>query len=976
MWWYLARFLPYAALLIIPFAEGSEEKGGIECPMACSCHLSHFKDLPMRKWMTEESTGPSSNPQQTYEYNNEVLYSEDTSPFTPINDDDDDIMKMAICIFQKDNNPEEVLSGLPSNLGVLTILQSPDSDPITLGMNAFQHLPDLIALEIQGFHKKGSTQVSGHHTNRVLSHLHLTDDQNTEEEQDYQFQNKITLKSDVLQQLTSLQYLNLQYVKLHGGRKFHSGSRSIPMNAASFKYDLQEDIKPDGHNHDEHIAHKLVFLTPDPEGEVIPYISYHKELEHSGLFMFSGLPNLVFLRLYSCGLKEVNWEMFDGLTRLEYLSLENNDLRFIPEFTFYGTPNLKIISLAYNKLLSLQSTSLAGLLELMKMDLSHNNFSHLSELSLPPFPHLKTADFRHNPIETVFASTFEIMNATETLYLGGDESEIEIGPKSFSGLDSLLKLFIHNARIQTIERNTLIGMADLRELELQGYIESIDFDAFLEVPKLEKLTLHNCQLKTISMDAFYGAYHLLYLDLSNNHLETLPPGVFDQQLSLKELLLQNNQFKELPEDIFKQVPAKMIRLEGNPWHCTCSMMSWRETSINKVKQRVAPTCQFQHDKGSSCTQVAYKYVYEKRVAPQCETPAKYKNWSVFYVLRKILRCKKNWKIGDIKPSKYITQKEEYLKNKKNVNTYEEFGGNRASISFAKIYKKDERKNQLKTMNVTTNSGDDLKEVTKDKIITEVTMSQSTKVDGKEVQTRIVGRETSTTTPNFTSDIKKVDNEEVTENLRAHAITSSYPKQDTKGEGTQDIKEEINSSTEIYKTTASYSSQTKVQNIIIPITGHINIERNNSTEVKGVKEIEDNVKANSTASTQFSKTTTKANALEEKSQISNKKITIENRNENELSNLLLLRPNMRETNTGSINNNLQTNLHDNLFISENSNKFKNTANNKNLKQNDPTGIAKASEPVYIIFDGKKNIKVSKKAFKLEMERQNKDKFRTQ
>nr|CAD7456784.1 unnamed protein product [Timema tahoe] len=104
---------------------------------------------------------------------------------------------------------------------------------------------------------------------------------------------------------------------------------------------------------------------------------------------------------------------------------------------------------------------------------------------------------------------------------------------------------------------------------------------------------------------------------------------------------RNNKLTELPLGIFNNVPAKMIRLEGNPWHCSCAMKDWQPAAINKIKQQIKEVCQFQYDKGSMCSQKSdVRYVYERRVAPRCETPTKYKHWSVFQVLRKELRCNK------------------------------------------------------------------------------------------------------------------------------------------------------------------------------------------------------------------------------------------------------------------------------------------------------------------------------------------------
>jgi Leucine-rich repeat (LRR) protein len=539
----------------------------------------------------------------------------------------------------------------------LIILQARDSGEIALEAEHVSHLQQLQVLEIHGFHHEAS--------NYSQSKLPRTSAES---------ESKLVLRNDALHPLSSLKYLNLQHIKLlgHPGQGNHASPVAVPLepisNAISVNTNMQptsRKVKQKGQRRID--KHRLVFLPPmDGDGDILPYKVYVEQQEWAGLSTFTGLTKLEFVRVFGCGLREIYWEMFDGLHNLHYLLLERNHLLFIPDFAFLGAPNLHTLSLAHNHLLSLQSTSLAGLFELEKLDLSHNNFSHLSELSLPPFPKLRIADFRHNPIESVFASTFEIMNATSILYIGGKESALSIQPNSFFGLINLKELNILNADIPMLERELLRGMPKLKELKITGNIEGLSFDAFLEVPKLENLVLHQCNIRSISMDAFYGLYGLLYLDLSDNLLESLPPGLFDQQFSLRELLLHNNKLNRLPPGLLLHIPAKMVRLDGNPWHCTCAMKDWQPTVINKIKQKVQLNfCQFRYDKGSMCnnTQAVNHYIYDKRVAPQCNSPSKFKNWSVFQVLRKELRCNKK---QHVKMDRKAYLKKKYEDYKKSI----------------------------------------------------------------------------------------------------------------------------------------------------------------------------------------------------------------------------------------------------------------------------------------------------------------------
>ncbi|XP_039298772.1 toll-like receptor 13 isoform X2 [Nilaparvata lugens] len=557
---------------------------------------------------------------------------------------------MAVCVIQTNMKIRETFEKLKS-VEVLTILQSPDTENVTFRTEDFSGFERLIALEIHGF--DGEKLNFGKNPSR-----------------------RMRLRHDVLRKMKSLQYINLEFVELLGSPA--QGNKILPVSSLKYKYatnqkyesnDIPVILQPQfeqrvnsrekiGLNKNS-LAPHLVFLEPNQTDDfVLPYKVYKEEQEKLGLYSFADLGRLKFLRVYHCNLREIYWDMFEGLKSLETLIIEGNELLFLPDFAFYGTPNLRFLSLAHNKLLSLQSMSLAGLLQLKHLDVSHNNITHLSELSLPPFPKLHSADFRENPLEIIFPSTFEIMNATQELYLGSRNTVVDIQPNSFFGLKSLTRLLISNVNLEILERDYLKGLPKLRELKFEGVIKQLAFDAFLEVPVIEKLILKNCSIEKISMDSFYGLYNLLSLDLSHNSLNLLPPGVFDQLFSLRELSLNKNNLTELPIGIFSNIPAKMIRLDGNPWHCTCAMKDWQPGVVNRVKQVKLDNkmCQFRFDKGTNCPlSSTLIYLYDKTVAPRCSTPAKYQNWSVFHLLRKELRCHKNKKTK-IDRKAYLEQK--------------------------------------------------------------------------------------------------------------------------------------------------------------------------------------------------------------------------------------------------------------------------------------------------------------------------------
>lgn len=334
--------------------------------------------------------------------------------------------------------------------------------------------------------------------------------------------------------------------------------------------------------------------------------------------------------------------MFDGLNELQYLILERNNLTFIPAFAFYGTPNIKTLSLAHNKLLDIEITDLAGLLQLEYLDLTYNNFTQLSELSFPPFPKLKLANFANNPIGVIFPNTFEVMNTTDSLIIGSEDMPLTLLSNSFAGLHMLKILTVHNLHAYKLKRDFFVGMPQLKQLILTGNISKIEFDAFQEVNSLETLILSNCKIFNISMDGFLGLKKVKYLDLSKNELEYLPTGVFDDLENIRELYLNLNKFRTLPRDIFSKIHPKLLRINENPWHCTCEMSEWKPIIASRIKQKSLKNCEFVHDKGIGCANMEnrfeYKYIYDTRISPKCAEPEQYKNWSVFHAMRKIFKC--------------------------------------------------------------------------------------------------------------------------------------------------------------------------------------------------------------------------------------------------------------------------------------------------------------------------------------------------
>ncbi|KAH1022987.1 hypothetical protein HUJ04_012283 [Dendroctonus ponderosae] len=595
------------------------------CPLICTCNFQHISETAIHRFLQEKTK--SNLGEAGFVENNEVIYDEPLDAIELLEKNRRNIVvKSATCILQTETDPMELIDSLSANFESLTFIQAYKSGNKTIKFSWLSKFEKLISLELIG-----PTIFRKDVDNHLLCQM------------DYALEN--------------LKYLNLERVLVQNSKEQIQSFLEVMKESENITFEYVQKV--DGNFHPLTIIRK----GSAENEEVLPYEVFKEQRKTSGeIPLFSGFKKLSLLRIANCELNNIHWEMFDGLNELQSLILERNNLSYIPSFAFYGTPSIKRLSLAHNKLLDIEITDLAGLLQLEYLDLTYNNFTQLSELSFPPFPKLKLANFANNPIGIIFPNTFEVMNTTDSLIIGGEDFPLTLLPNSFAGLGMLKTLTLYNVNVQLLKRDFFAGLSQLIELVLTGNISKIEFDAFQEVLNLETLILRNCRIYNISMDGFLGLRKLKYLDLSKNELEYIPTGVFDDLINIREIYLNDNQFKTLPRDIFSKIHPKLLRINENPWHCTCEMSEWKPIIASRIKQKYLKNCEFIDDKGIGCAGIGsrfeYKYIYDNRVSPKCAEPEQYKQWSVFHAMRKIFKC------PDYKPK---LKPQIFYKNKTNIS---------------------------------------------------------------------------------------------------------------------------------------------------------------------------------------------------------------------------------------------------------------------------------------------------------------------
>lgn len=487
---------------------------------------------------------------------------------------------------------------------MLTILQAAGSELTVVEASHLKPLAELKALHLQGYARRQAVQVSGYFSNRVaemVEHKELAKKEDDGEEQNL----RLALAEDALTPLTKLQLLDLQYARLvgavEGGRPRRtaeplSSSTVLDMPLTYFLsltqhlkgIDLPPEVLsklPSSASAAEEQSEVDVVLLDEDEDEVVPYDVFKLENEVV-LAPFMAQTELKYLRLAHAKLDRVGPELLTGLSGLHTLTLEYNHIKVLPAAMFAPTPHLHHLSLAHNNILTLEAGSLAGLDELLTLDLDSNKLDRIGPGSFPNLPKMATLRLLGNPLEHVFPFTFANVNSTETLLLGSRDVAAEIHVDTFRHLLSLKVLQIENTTLPSLSRSLLEGMPNLKELTIHGHVPSIDFDAFTATSDLDSLSLDHTHLSRLSLDAFFGLRKLRFLDLSHNDLGELSPGTFDHLASLRELYLHHNNLTTLPPAIFLPLPAKLIQVHENPWHCSCDLLQLRPALTNKVITRL------------------------------------------------------------------------------------------------------------------------------------------------------------------------------------------------------------------------------------------------------------------------------------------------------------------------------------------------------------------------------------------------------
>uniref|UniRef100_A0A3P9H2Q4 Ig-like domain-containing protein n=1 Tax=Oryzias latipes TaxID=8090 RepID=A0A3P9H2Q4_ORYLA len=189
------------------------------------------------------------------------------------------------------------------------------------------------------------------------------------------------------------------------------------------------------------------------------------------------------------------------------------------------------VNLGFNSIRRLQNKSLSGLRRVELLMLHSNDLHHLPD------------------------AVFRDMNSLQILKLSYNKLREISSTLTFSGLTSLLRLYLDHNLLQHIHPRALLQLPSLRLLRLQGN-------------RLHQLHPHT--LCTLSLLNTYYFSTLRHLDLSNNSLTTLPKDSLATAPLLETLILHSN-----------------------PWSCDCRLnwfLPWSLAHPGIMKCPNGPQC--------------------------------------------------------------------------------------------------------------------------------------------------------------------------------------------------------------------------------------------------------------------------------------------------------------------------------------------------------------------------------------------------
>ncbi|KAG7176983.1 uncharacterized protein LOC121867346 [Homarus americanus] len=163
----------------------------------------------------------------------------------------------------------------------------------------------------------------------------------------------------------------------------------------------------------------------------------------------------------------------------------------------------------------------------------------------------------------------------------------------YTGLRSLQKVMLNHCNLILLEKGAFNGVENIMELDLSNnQLRAVPSAALMDMLGLRELRIAHNALTTIPASAFTRTPHIVQLDVSHNKLHTIERGAIRNLTELEILNLFDNKFTFLnASELEPLLLLRVIRVDGNPWHCDCRLKSLRQWFHDRrMAASVPPSC--------------------------------------------------------------------------------------------------------------------------------------------------------------------------------------------------------------------------------------------------------------------------------------------------------------------------------------------------------------------------------------------------